>query len=134
MKITEQTKANAQRVVDYLEMNPHKHNQKSYFGNGSLPVDFQDDERFEAEACGTTMCIAGTAAWMDAGMPKTLIVDNGRVEYIGADFLGLDCWEEREHIFYNYDNAGSLDMLRALANGDEEKFWALEPKIDYDLD
>lgn len=132
---------NAQVVYDYFIMNPGKHSQDDWVADsdGSMPVASKvaADENF----CGTTMCVAGAAAWLllpHDEFSELVRKSNQRVnafeysehwEEIGAALLGLNS-KEREALFYQMDDDVALDMLNAVANGDSTKFWALSDKAD----
>lgn len=122
MFVTDETKAAAQGVLDYLESQPEKHNQESYF---RLPANVKPETLTEENFCGTTMCIAGTALYLDQGIEGIVNFYDGldADEYSGQK-LGLDAVEANT-LFYTFDNATALDALRAIAAGDEVKFHAL---------
>jgi hypothetical protein len=129
MIINEDTKAMAQAVVDYIESHPDKHEQASWFGKKFTGPDGEEDnmgfayeQTVSPTACGTTMCVAGTALWLDAGMPDKIVIPTFPDE-LAAPLLGLN-EEEAYALFFNMDESRALDMLRALANGDEHKFWS----------
>ena len=132
MIITEQTKAEAQRVLDYIERFPEVHDQKVWFGVKDDDENFNypdiEDIKIEPEKnfCNTTMCIAGTQRWLAEGkygLEEFTINEWGAVDKAGRA-LGLE-YDEHSSLFYVMDNVYALDMLRALAAGDKEKFIAI---------
>lgn len=101
-------------VLDYLRAHPEEHNQ-DYFGFRS--------------ACGTTMCIAGTACFLDEDTVTRWEHPNQAVTYFRDDvtvgesalsvedrareILGLKTGDDVERLFYDFDNARVLDKLAA---------------------
>ena len=124
MNVTEETKAHAQEILDYLRANPEKHDQTSWFDTGlddkdGDPVEFVTDDNF----CGTTMCVAGTSVWLKGGISKLNEYSRLDVlfEHEGACNLGLNN-REAEALFFGAGNSEALDLLSAVAAGDEAKF------------
>ena len=123
-----ETQATAQAVLDYILMNPEKHDQSLWVkdANGWAPTPEQFD------SCGTTMCVAGTAAWLTRSEEDFKeLVRNGYIERestgwerAGAEALGLD-YMQAAQLFFTMDNEVALDMLRAVACGDPDKFEAI---------
>lgn len=126
-------------VLDYLLTHPDVHDQTSWC---------QDDEAFldeEDNLCGTTMCIAGTAAFLSGrmvfrkrfgelsavcdGVPLMERADgfNSRgeqvadcgewFEEVGAEYLGLDRSQAHD-LFMNMDDDDALHTLKEYANGE----------------
>jgi hypothetical protein len=129
MIINETTKANAQAVLDYIEQHPEKHDQGNWFGENVTMNDGETGnlsygygEEIDPNVCGTTMCIAGTALWLKAGMPNKIVIPDFP-DQEAAPWLGLESEEETHALFYNMDENAAVNMLRGMANGDEHKFW-----------
>lgn len=112
MEINEQTQARAQAAFDFLSQNPKNHNQQWYISGAT------DVPLTEENLCGTTMCVAGTVEWQAHGYVTDFAFS------AGAMLLGLK-YNEAENLFYASNNDEALDMLSAIANGDESKFYAL---------
>lgn len=124
MNITEDTKANAQAVYDFIIMNPDKHDQNSWIHVEDENFDGPYDED-AVNVCGTTMCIAGTAAFLAKGE-----INVGTVTDDAEGFLGLTA-DEGALMFYTYNNEQALDMLNAVAQGDPDKFRAIKADDSY---
>lgn len=110
----------ARRVYDYLVAHPERHNQGGFGHKNS---------------CGTTMCIAGTAAWLDPGIPvygwfddynKGLVMldkncfsatsgdsvsPTDKIVARAGELLGLTPVEANQ-LFYTFHNQVALDVLR----------------------
>ncbi len=134
MYVTNDTKFEAQRILDYLEMNPHIHDQNGFWSvHDETGANLDDanvtDARLDPDPniCNTTMCIAGTQRWLARGIAglaewdEDLNIEPSHPTRRAADALGLST-QERSALFYCWDNAYALDMLRAIAAGDENKF------------
>lgn len=117
MKSTEETRARAKVIYDYLVANPQEHNQRSYGRKTS---------------CGTTMCIAGKAIiefrpdlvkWEDLGggifsLESWLQDANGRdIDVVAGELLGLNS-EEACGVFMNMNEGRALAALLKIANGE----------------
>lgn len=140
MIVTEETKATAQAVLDYLIMNPEKHDQTAWAGITHDTEDFPTyfwsthNEATEENLCGTTMCVAGTAVYLSDGIEGLNACGQGAIGGTnatqetwvrrGAELLGLDMVEANV-LFFTLDNDKAIDMLVAVANGDEDKFHKL---------
>lgn len=134
MIVNDSTKAHAQDIIDYLMKYPEKHEQGSYVGemktdeHGYEYSDDRLDDVNEDNFCNTTMCIAGTSAFLVEGI-------DGLNEFVDSRWqdaankagerLGLDR-HEQEAIFLTMDSNRALDRLRAVAEGDEEKFLSFD--------
>lgn len=125
MNVTEETKAHAQEILDYLRANPEKHNQNSWVDTGledeyGDPIRVVTDQNF----CGTTMCVAGTSVWLKGGINR--LNDYGcygsRFDNEGSYNLGLN-ENEANALFYEANNSEALELLIAVAAGDEAKFY-----------
>lgn len=143
MRVTDETKANAQAVLDYILAHPEKHSQRHVVGLMDSSWNFfllpssgesvEDIVLTEENFCGTTMCIAGTVIFLNQGIDalnrlgKPVIIDDESHtdwEIVGAEYLGLDL-DEADSIFFEMSNSRAIDLLIAIANGDEEKFHRL---------
>lgn len=105
MKVTNESKALANAILDFLERHPEKHNQDVF-------IDGKDEEI----GCGTSMCVAGTAHWLLKGDkafndPRTSLD-------VATKALGLS-YGERSVLFYEFDNERALNKLRKVAEGVE---------------
>jgi hypothetical protein len=136
MKFTEKTMAMAQRVRDYIIQHPEKHEQSAWVGQrdrNSNYVRYFGNVN-EKNFCNTTMCIAGTAIFLEEGIPglqraagsiDTLDAYNSGWYQQAMPLLGLETDNEAEMLFGNMDNNNAFDMLGALADGDVDKFYAI---------
>lgn len=119
---TFEQQALAQQVLDYIEAHPEEHDQMTWG---------------KQTACGTSMCIAGTAAFL-AGVAKFVQYDNKDVPEVeaiikldanlidskesdpfvkvGADLLGLDI-ADADRLFFCWDEEKAKEALRYVANG-----------------
>lgn len=124
MKVTAETKAIAQRAYDFIIVNPHRHEQRNWISDPRRDA-FADSllDRPELQHCGTTMCVAGTVDTLLNGCVTH------KVEAHAREALGLS---ERESLslFFCFDNDLALDMLGAIAQGDEDKFHALADTME----
>jgi hypothetical protein len=102
MKSTEQTRALAQQVLDFIHDNPERHDQESW-----------NDGPLDQNGCGTAMCIAGTANALFHGVDA--------INYIAGveavKLLGLD--HEASVIFYEMDNDRAIQKLKKIIVGEE---------------
>ena len=96
---TPETRKMAQDVLDFIEANPEMHNQSHFFSEN---------------ACGTTMCVAGTAAHLKFGWNSE---DDGNAEIAAQGLLGFDDFEESELVFYEMDKQRALNKVRKMAAG-----------------
>lgn len=133
MIVTEETKAVAQGVVDYIKANPEKHDQTEWIRSpkGTWGVVLTEDN-----FCGTTMCAAGATVFVVEGI-DALNEPLYTFEVKAADYLGLDR-EEASTLFYNMSDRHALLKLEAIAAGDEERFNSIgcydEKPIEVDSD
>lgn len=130
MHSTVKTRAHAQDILDYLETHPERHDQTHWFlpngdvdRNWSLRQIGESVERGDYNICGTTMCVAGASVYLIEGQEgvasalKSVDFDERAEHNLGLNF------DESHCLFYDLrDNAKALDALRAIANGDQEKF------------
>lgn len=125
MIVTEETKAHAQDIFDYLIMNPEKHDQSDWYNFYNEEDVLVTEENF----CGTTMCVAGTSVWLKSGVSGL----NNKYDYEflneGAKNLGL-AYNEACTLFYGTNNEESLSLLAAVAAGDEDKFYDIAREVD----
>lgn len=123
MRSTLETRETAQAALDYIEAHPEQHEQNNWWTVAGA-------DRFPADSyniCDTTMCVAGTAVWVKEGMDGmrrcALGIGTG-FEKSGREYLGLSV-READALFYRAGNEEAVSMLRAIANGDEDKFWEI---------
>lgn len=123
MIINEETKANAQATLDYILMNPEKHNQSNWVGHHSDFDwnDFDVNGYTDENICGTTMCAAGTIIMLRHGVDG--LNAGGAWTERAAPFFGFESESETDAMFYNMSEEKVIMQLTALANGDEKKFW-----------
>lgn len=103
MRSTETRRALAESVLNYIAEHPEKHDQSSFFSG-------------DPNECGTTMCIAGTAAFLNA--QATLNWASGNTEEKAQRLLGLNT-AEKEALFFEMDNGIALTRLKKVAIGEE---------------
>lgn len=135
MKVTEQTKNLAQRVLDYWVLT-NSHEQKNWVSlEGGIPkITNEVIANREMQVCNSTMCAAGTAVFLSVPNEDfmkmcddllmtphgTRLGDGFDFEDAGAELLGLDDIERST--FYYKNNATVVDMMTAIAAGDKDKF------------
>lgn len=122
MRVTEQTKALAQEILDYWVAYPERHDQKHW-------VNVDGDESSGARVtektlCRTTMCVAGTAALLGLGVKDfaSFRASGRKYSEMGRELLGLTR-DEADTLFYCMDNEAAKNGVTAIAAGDEVKFW-----------
>ncbi len=130
MFTNEDTKANAQAVVDYIIQYPEQHRQQEYFGE--LIGDDETDELYltsnygekSANSCGTTMCIAGTQMYLEHGKDAVGLFNDDATRFISKAGLnlGLSDAQDRYKLFFESNETVAFDMVNALAQGDLDKF------------
>lgn len=125
MRVTDESKALAQGILDYIISHPSRHNQADFIDMPGKYSELLQTGITEENICDTTMCIAGTAVYLTEGVEgvNRCKTDNSW-ESTAAPLLGLS-WEEGQHLFFTMDNSIAVDMVVAIASGDEEKFNAL---------
>jgi hypothetical protein len=141
MKVTEETKATAQRALDYFTAHPERHVQSAWFqhlgdDNDNLRYDTENGwERLnpaepgkEVNLCNTTMCVAGLVQWQSQGY-----IDAQTVDDVAASLLGLND-EEQEMLFLWTSDQDAIDCLIAIANGDQNKLDAILGDYTDELD
>jgi hypothetical protein len=130
MRVTEDTKATAQAVVDYILANPEKHEQacwlgvKEQFSDDDYDViDVDSSEAKTVNLCNTTMCVAGTAVYVSRNERefRNFLKSGGGWEDEASELLGLE-EDEANALFYNMSNATALAAVQAVAAGDPDKF------------
>jgi hypothetical protein len=133
MRSTVKTREVAQKVVDYIAEHPQEHSQSLFWA----PATDADTALIDINnICDTTMCVAGTAVYITDGIEGMIAsLYNGRHPTLsfagrGASLLGLNK-VEADALFYCMDDAAAVDAVRALAQGDQEKFWeAIESAVE----
>jgi hypothetical protein len=121
MNPTLETMQHAQEIIDYLAENPEQHSQSAYWNGYSLGI--------KNTVCGTTMCVAGTSVFLKEGVDG-LVNSCDSEDYDDSfskkaeRYLGLNSSEAYD-LFYTFHREKALEMLRAVANGDEVKFEAI---------
>lgn len=116
MQSTTETRARAQAVLDYIAKYPDKHFQGSWNHNP------------DSTGCGTSMCIGGTATWLEYGV-KSL---NLNTELEASRLLGLSPIEA-DILFYDMNEKNALRKLEKVAAGEpftEEDFYTYEETDD----
>lgn len=140
MKITDETKAMAQAIINYWDFTG-KQEQSDWvtledeYEDVVNPEDFPDDfivhkvvsSGQDVKICNSTMCAAGTAVFLntkdDREFMKIVLDNQGRDDYYetrGAELLGLDPYEAAR-LFYS-DNATARVLMQAIADGDANTF------------
>jgi len=105
-------------VLAYLKTNPERHNQSSWVYSNDI-YSFNDIDVLEMREgmCNTTMCVAGTAVFLDALESNTprihILGDNGWTKK-AASILGLD-YDTAYHMFMNMNNTQVLEKLQELS-------------------
>jgi hypothetical protein len=135
--VSDKTKAAAQQVLDYINEHPEHHNQKYWIST----ADYEDGADLEGtdtivdfNACGTTMCIAGTATWIARGRPLRLNLNDVNSSAEGQEFLGVDDDVASKLFWTTSSDKKAVAMLEALAEGDAPKFNRVYKSWDYDDD
>lgn len=122
MESTLETRTRAQDALDYLEENPEKHDQSSWFNEHIPGTTLLFGGREIINMCQTTMCAAGTVQFLERGYVDV----NGQygypVDIDAASLLGLND-DEAWFLFHQSDESQAVDALNAVAQGDEDKFW-----------
>jgi hypothetical protein len=115
MRVSEETKKHAQDILDFIAFNEEgvTHDQSVWWGRAGIlnPPG--------GNVCGTTMCVAGTSTYLIEGIQG--LHDSFNIEHCARVNLGLE-QDESRFLFYETNNRLSLDCLRALASGDQQKF------------
>ena len=99
--MTPETQARAQAVFDYIHAHPEQHDQ------GSI------------SACGTSMCIAGTAAWLEWGAEAhNHISERGGLRDACGPLLGLSATEAEYLFFETMDEERAVQLLKHAVVGE----------------
>lgn len=123
MKVTESTKFIAQEILDYIERFPERHDQHSWFDGNPNKV----EALATTSVCNSTMCIAGTAVYLTTPLDVFKVYAGEEVQNQdiwtsrGSEVLGLT-GQEANQLFYSMSNQRALEMLEAVAEGDEDGF------------
>lgn len=132
MRVDKNSKKMAAKVLRYIETYPWMHNQSAFAAVAD--EDGEDLDLDEAvvstdpNVCNTTMCIAGTVRYFTHGVKGLKDFDASNDEmavHEAGEALGLE-YEEYEALFYTFDNQKALNLLRAVRDGDEDKFWDIK--------
>lgn len=108
MESTEETRARAQAVLDYIHDNPERHEQGDWCSTKDSPDNM----------CGTTMCIAGTALFLHHGSLQWYFDGMGNFSERAGELLGLD-WIERDVLFYQMNNEKAVQLLKKVVVGED---------------
>lgn len=133
MQVTEETKALAQQISDYFLVYPERHEQDTWVWLGDNDGETYlrvEEELTEQNVCNTTMCIAGSAVFMTRSLDEfKKFHANAAHTYDNeaGKLLGLNL-REGQWLFYETNNEEALDAVRAIANGDVDKFTAMIPE------
>jgi hypothetical protein len=125
MKVTAETQELAKDVLGYLREHPEKHDQGSFVGmpgsSGDYTYDFTGVVS-ESDFCDTTLCAAGAAVFLARGYEGiNESLENGDFDIEAGMLLGLD-ENEQWKLFFTVGEEKALQLLEAIAEGDEEKF------------
>jgi hypothetical protein len=126
MKSTPETQERAMAVYDFISANPDAHNQKNYFDNPE-------------GHCGTTMCIAGTALFLEYGHKSLGDFDvyrnsnhpDSSIDDIAGELLGLNMHEAMS-LFFDMDNDSAMRRLKFIVAGDEFAFAESMERVNED--
>lgn len=120
---TPETQAHAKEVYNFLTQNPHIHNQDAWVESNSSVNPKQWVISTEKNHCNTTMCIAGTSVYLREGVEGLAKFNTESDEKIkdAQKYLGLSD-TQRSRLFYTLNNEMSLELLKALADGDVDGF------------
>lgn len=104
MYSTEETRAHAQEVLDYLLGHPEEHNQGGFFSY--------------ANHCGTSMCIAGCSSYISN--EQDVVLTNWVTDHAGKaqKSLGLNR-VEAQALFFEMNEARALSKLVNITHGKE---------------
>lgn len=121
MQPTLEHKEHAQEILDYIMANPDQHDQNNFWTGTKGQT---------KNVCDTAMCVAGTSVYLKEGV-EGMWKASDKDDYDSVSFyqkagdnLGLS-EDERYKLFYCFNNEYAVDMLRAVAAGDEDKFHAI---------
>lgn len=135
MNNTARNRRRASQILSYLTAHPERHEQKNWFTYEGDTVhsydqieDFAgDDSPEDGDLCNTTMCVAGTAVFLDKTLDEFKDFA-GNASYHdwfeeGSNVLGLDK-EEAEYLFMS-DTELAPRLLAHIAAGDLVAFHEL---------
>lgn len=97
----------ATQVRELIRMHPEQHVQHWWAS---------DDNRLVTESCNTSACIAGWVAAVEGYTVNDIHSMETSMDVWAAHRLGLSD-EEREELFYTFDNEKALDKLDILIDG-----------------
>lgn len=109
MFTNEETRRIANNVYEHIMANPEKHDQENFWN--------QND-------CGTTMCVAGWTLFLEEGIKSSLGYyarydsEYCDISETAGTLLGFDDYEESEWLFYEFDNEAAVQKLKRIAVGD----------------
>jgi hypothetical protein len=125
MKVTDQTRALAQDILDYWDRF-NNHDQRSWVADTDPVIRSVkiDDKKYKV--CDSTLCAAGTAVFLSS--TKTMFKNYAREhssndnfwEDKGAELLGLE-YEEAYKLFYSSEDTAKR-FMKAIADGDSEEY------------
>lgn len=121
MESTARTRRVAQSVLDYIEAHPDLHRQDSWY---RLKDGRYNEQPTEENICNTTMCVAGTAIYLQHGIKELIdptLTPGGTWEDEGARLLGLNHLEEAA-LFLDSTDRQAVDLLEAVIRGDSALF------------
>jgi hypothetical protein len=133
LKVTEETKQRAKNVLRFIKKYPWMHNQNNWYkskGSGNMYMNRVSDQPdsvvispTQKDVCNTTLCVAGTAVLLNDGKEGLKVFDDYPQQGVdrAADLLGLSSYEANI-IFYTMNKTKVIEMLEAVAEGNEEKF------------
>ena len=134
----------AKEILDFLVANPERHNQAEFFVLKDMPEDWSADDAYptntfavkhltEDNMCKTTMCIAGSAVYVghSAEEIRSVLEEGHSIDWVseGAKVLGLDIREAK--VLFYADNRNALELLEAVAEGNEAKFQEIRYSDSY---
>lgn len=124
------------RVYDYLTSHPELHAQEQFFGRRVSVVAHNDYSYIDGDCrsgigfstpvehkCGTTMCVAGAAVYLDALDHNDFVTIDGEelITWPGVDkasyLLGLNS-QDAGNLFYTMEKQTVLNALERLATGE----------------
>jgi len=125
---------NAQMVYDFLTEHPDRHDQSDWVtdNDGGYPNGYKVEPNF----CGTTMCAAGAAVRLVKGKQAFIgLINEDNLYYSdpetgdyrekwvkeGADALQIS-YEQGQKIFSTMNNVTALELLKAVADEDDDEF------------
>jgi hypothetical protein len=114
-------------ILDFIDNSPIEHEQSSWFWNRDTGSDDPDVLK-QQNVCGTTMCIAGTQRWLEAGVDGLLELTKSpgqeEARQKAGTALGLDI-DEYKWLFLSAATSTARKALEAIAEGDSKQFKSL---------